>query len=161
MDIHEKFVFTQPIDSLFKAFGNKAGVEKKYTALGRRNINIESCKLTKDTLNLKVTQETPLDAPAALKKFLGDWTESTQEENWTGTPGKEYKGDLNIKLKGVPCTLVGGYLLYPEGKGSIFEVKLSVSCGIPLIGKKLAEFVGTAAQKQMNAEYEYNRDNIK
>lgn len=160
MDIKEKFAYTQSVDTLFKFFGDKAGIEKKQAKLGSRNVSVETCKLTKDSLELKFSKETPLDAPSALKKFLGDWQAATQEESWTGTPGKGYKGTLKVELKGVPVKMNGSYNLTGDGSGSVLEVNMEVKCGIPLIGGKLADFVGKTAKESMQAEYDYNKANI-
>lgn len=160
MDIKEKFAYTQSVDDLMKFFGDKAAVEKKQTSLGSRNVSVDSCKLTKDSFEMKLSKESPLDAPSALKKFLGDWQAATQEESWTGS-SKGWKGTFKIELKGVPVKMPGTYNLTPSGTGSVLEVNLSVTCGIPLIGGKLADFVGKTAKEEMQKEYEYNKSTIK
>lgn len=161
MDIKEKFAYTQSVDAVFKFFGDKAAIEKKQAKLGARNVNIETCKSTKDSLELKFSKESPLDAPSALKKFLGEWQAATQEESWTGSAAKGYKGTLKIDLKGVPVKMSGTYSLVAEGSGSMLEVTMSITCGIPLIGGKLADFIGKTAKEEMQKEYDYNKSALK
>jgi hypothetical protein len=160
VDIKEKLAFAHPVDVVFKFFSDKAAIETKQTKLGNRNVNV-TCNATDSSMDLTLKKETPLDAPAALKKFLGEWNEATVTEKWSGTPGKEYTGTLNVELKGVPVKINGTYHLKPEGKGSVLDMTMTVKCGIPLIGGKLADFVGKASQDQIKAEYEYNKANIK
>jgi hypothetical protein len=156
MEIKENFVYTQSVDTVMKFFGDKAAIEVKHAKLGSRNVNVETCKLTKTSLDMKLNKETPLDVPSVLKKFLGEWQAATQEESWTGSAAKGFTGTLKVDLKGVPVKLNGTYNLTGNAKGSNLEVTLSVTCGIPLIGGKLAEFIGKTAKENMQLEYDYN-----
>ena len=159
MEVKMKHVYKQSVDVVFKAFGSKAVLEKKYAAVGARNVSVESCKLTKTALDLKFTREIPLNAPSMLKKFLGEWNTTTQEEHWTGTPGKKYESEMTVSFKGVPASIKGTMVLTGDAKGCTNIVTLTVASGIPLIGKKLAEFVGETAAGEGQKEYEYLKAN--
>ena len=63
-------VISDSIDTVFKGFGSKTVLEKKFKALGARNLEIESCKLTKSSLDVKFNREIPTTVPGLLKKFL-------------------------------------------------------------------------------------------
>ena len=135
MEVKMKHVYKQSVDVVFKAFGSKSVLEKKYAAVGARNLSVESCKLTKTALDLKFVREVPVNAPSMLKKFLGEWNTATQEEHWTGTPGKHYESEMTVNFKGVPVTVKGTMVLTGDAKGCTNVVTLSVESGIPLIGK--------------------------
>ena len=159
MEVKAKHVYKKSVDAVFATFGDKAGLEKKFQALGARNIKIESCKSTKNSLDVIMTREVPVDAPAILKKFLGEWNSARQEEHWKGTPGKSYEADLKVTFKGVPVTITGKMLLSGDAKGCVNDVTLRVESSVPLIGGKLAEFVGNSAASEAQKQYEYIRDN--
>ncbi|MBK9345409.1 MAG: DUF2505 family protein [Burkholderiales bacterium] len=73
-------------------------------------------------------------------------------------PAKGYSGDLKITFKGVPVTITSKLFLSNEGGGSVNAMTMYFESSIPLIGKKLAEFVGKVAEGEMKREYEYIRD---
>ena len=50
--------------------------------------------------------------------------------------------------------------LRSEGAGCVNDVQLEIKCGIPLIGGKLADFVGGDAGKATQAEYEFIRAHL-
>lgn len=155
MEFKLKHAYKQSVDVLFKAFGTKSVLEKKYAALGARNIEIDTCKLTKSGLTTKFTREVPTNVPGLLKKFLGEWNHVTQEEHWTGTTGKHYESSFTVSFKGVPVSISGTMVLSAEGKGCTNTVVLDVTSSVPLIGKKLAEFIGETAVAEGEKEYQY------
>ena len=160
MEIKGKHVYAQGVETVFKSFGDKAGIESRFQALGARNVQVQTCKLTQTSLDMVMSREVPVDAPAVLKKFLGEWSLVTQEEHWTGSAAKGYTGELKITLKGVPVTVTGKLFLSGNTNGCINDVTMTFEGGLPLVGKKLAEFVGSTAVTQMQKEYEFIRNSF-
>ena len=158
MEVKGRHVYKQSAETVFKSFGDRNVITNRFIAMGGRNIQIQTCKLTKTSLDLLVSREVPADVPTLLKKVLGEWNLVTQEEHWTGSPGKGYNGDLKITFKGVPVTITSKLFLSNEGGGSVNAMTMYFESSIPLIGKKLAEFVGKVAEGEMKREYEYIRD---
>jgi len=54
----------------------------------------------------------------------------------------------------------GDMALSVRDDGCVNEVRLEVRCGIPLVGGKLADFVGGDAEKAVRAEYEFIRAHL-
>ncbi len=160
MEVKAKHVYAQGVETVFKSFGDKALIANRFTALGARNIQIDSCKLTKTSMDMHMSREVPVDAPALLKKFMGEWNLATQEEHWTGSAAKGYTGELQLTLKGVPVTITGKLFLSGDAKGCVNDITMTFESSIPLVGKKLAEFVGSTAITQMQKEYEFIRDSF-
>lgn len=158
MEVKGRHVYTQSAETVFKSFGNKDVITSRFTAMGGRNIAIETCKLTKTSMDMRVSREVPSEVPTLLKKFMNEWNHATQEEHWTGSPSAGYTGDLKITIKGVPVNITAKLFLANEGSGSVNTMTMTFQSNIPLIGKKLAEFVGKAAEVEMQREYEFIRD---
>jgi hypothetical protein len=155
MEVKARHIYDQSVDVVFKKFGNKASIERKFKELGARNIHVETCKLTKTSLDLVMSREIPVNAPSLLKKFLGEWNLAHQEEHWKGIAGKSYQGNVKMTIKGVPVTITGKMVLAGDATGCINDVTLTIESGIPLLGKKLAEFVGQTSVTEMQREYEH------
>jgi hypothetical protein len=158
MEVKARHVYSQSAETVFKSFGNKEVIANRFIAMGGRSIQIETCKLTKTSMDMRVSREVPSEVPVLLKKVMNEWNHATQEEHWTGSPNKGYTGDLKITIKGVPVTITAKLFLENEGGGSVNTMTFSFVSGIPFIGKKLAEFVGKAAEIEMQREYEFIRD---
>lgn len=154
MEVKVRHIYDQPVDAVFTKLGNKASVERKYKDLGARNIKVEKCKLTKTSLEIVISREVPANVPPLLKKFIAEWNVAHQEERWTGIAGKSYQGDVKISIKGVPVTITGKMVLASKDKGCVNDVTLTIESGIPLIGKKLAEFVGQNSATELQRQYE-------
>lgn len=154
MEVRDKHSYAQDVDTLFKHFCDATQVQSKHEALGARNINLVKFESTDSTLNVIIEREVPADVPKAMKKFLSDWNQIKQVESWSGTPGEGYHCDISIEISGVPVTIAGTMDLTSEGAGCSNSVCLDISCGIPLVGKKLAELVASQSKTSMREEYE-------
>lgn len=154
MEIHGTHHYDHSLETVFKCFGDKDATIRRFTALGSRNINIETLKQTKTSMDMVIHREDPVDAPTVLKKIFGEWSTVTQEEHWKGSVAKGYSGELKFVIKGVPLTITGHFTLQGDSKSCVNEITMKFESNIPLIGKKLAEFVATQAKAQMQKEYE-------
>ena len=154
MEVRDQHSYTQDVDTVFKHFCDSEKVQSKHQALGARNINLAQFDASETSLNVIIEREVPADVPKAMKKFLSDWNMVKQTEAWTGTPGKGYTCNIEVDIHGVPVTIKGTMELVPEGEGCLNNVYLEIKCGIPLVGKKLADLVGGQSKKSMREEYQ-------
>ena len=154
MEVRDQHSYTQDVDTVFKHFCDSEKVQSKHQALGARNIKLAQFDANETSLNVIIEREVPADVPKAMKKFLGDWNLVRQTETWTGTPGDGYNCKIVIDIHGVPVTIEGSMELKPEGEGCVNSVYLEIKCGIPLVGKKLADLVGGQSRKSMREEYQ-------
>lgn len=153
MEVRAAHTYNQNVDTLFKHFADQEKVLSKHQALGARDIEVIKFEASDTSLDVIISREVPADVPGAMKKFLGEWNTVKQTESWSGTPGKGYKCNISIDLDGVPVTIKGTMELSADGEGCVNNVCLDVTCGIPLVGKKLAEFVGKQSKESMELEY--------
>jgi hypothetical protein len=160
MKINAKHRYNCSIDELYEHFTNKKYYLAKFKACGARNVKIEEAAQTDEGFVVVSQREVPADVPGVLKSFLGEWNTITQTENWDGDPGDEYYNDFEIAAEGVPVEMTGTMNLMPDGDGCINDIEIEISCAIPLVGKKLAQFVASDTEKTLAAEYEFTREHI-
>lgn len=158
MEVTARHFYNANVDAVFACFGNADKIKAKLEALGARDVNVNQCDLSAHVLKLDITREVPSDAPGMMKKFLSDWNIVHQTESWTGKPGESYSGKFSIDLKGVPVTIEGTCELQPYDDGAINNVTIKIECGIPLVGKKLAELVAQNCKESMEKEYQFLKD---
>jgi hypothetical protein len=132
----------------------------KYEGIGARNVEVLECAGSEGRYTVKVKREVPADVPSLLKKFLNPWNTIVQSETWEGKAGGPYRCKLAVEIAGVPVGMGGEMELRSQDGGCVNDVRLEVKCGIPLIGGKLADFVGGDAEKATQAEYEFIRAHL-
>lgn len=153
--------YTCDMDELFSHFCKPDFYKKKFKACGARNIKVLESAQDGDAFSITTEREVRADVPGVLKSFLGEWNTLTQTESWEGEAGDEYYSELEISSAGAPVTIEGGMVLTPDGDGCINEIDIEIRCSIPLVGKKLEQFVAADTEKTLAAEYEYIRKLIK
>lgn len=155
MEVKGLHHYTKGVESVFKFFSEPAAVAAKYAGVGARNVEVLEASESGGVHTVKVRREVPADVPGLLQKFLGAWNKVMQTEQWRTAAGGARTCDLKVDIVGVPVGVTGTMHLRPEGGGCVNDVRLNVTCGIPLVGKKLAEFVAGDIKKAMDAEYAY------
>lgn len=160
MKIKALHQYSRDVDTVFGLFHDPAFMKTKYEGIGARNVQVPECSGSDGRYTVKIKREVPADVPALLKKFLNPWNTLVQSESWSGTAGGPYRCSFEIDIAGVPVTMKGAMELRAEGSGCVNDVTLEVKCGIPLVGGKLADFVGGDAEKPMQAEYAFIRAHL-
>ena len=152
--------YPHDVETVFGLFHDPDFMKAKYLGIGGRNVEVLECAGSEGSYTVKVKREVPADVPGLLKKFLNPWNSVVQSERWEGKSGGPWRCALEIDIAGVPVSIKGAMELRTEGGGCVNDVQLEVKCGIPLIGGKLADFVGGDAEKATQAEYEFIRAHL-
>ena len=157
MKIKALHQYSRDVDTVFGLFHDPAFMKTKYEGIGARNVQVPECSGSDGRYTVKIKREVPADVPALLKKFLNPWNSIVQSEKWEGKAGGPYRCQFGIDIAGVPVNIKGIMEIRTQGEGCVNDVQLEVKCGIPLVGGKLADFVGSDAEKSTQAEYEFIR----
>ena len=160
MKIKALHQYARDVDTVFGLFHDPDFMKVKYQGIGARNVEVLECAGSEGRYTIKVKREVPADVPSLLKKFLNPWNTIVQNETWEGKPGGPFRCKLAVEIAGVPVGMSGDMELRTQDSGCINDVRLEVKCGIPLIGGKLADFVGSDAEKATQAEYEFIRAHL-
>ena len=155
MEVKDLHQYRKDVEEVFKFFSEPDTIQAKYEGIGARNIKILECSESGGSYLVKIEREVPSDVPGILQKFLGAWNKVVQTEQWQLQEDGIRTCDLKVDIVGVPVNVSGAMTLRPEGEGCVNDVRLTVSCSIPLVGKKLAEFVAGDTKKSMDAEHAY------
>ena len=155
MKIRRDHQYAHGTDVLFALFTDAGEIEAKQEALDARNIRIEECEKDEDGATVRFVRELPAEVPGMLKKFLQPWNTVTQSEQWSDAGDDTYTADLTIEIANVPVTISGTLELVPTEDGCVNYIRMSVDCGIPFVGKTLAEFVMKDCKRIIADEYKY------
>jgi len=78
----------------------------------------------------------------------------TQTDVWSAADSKGRRsGTFAVESKGAPVRLHGTLQLVPRGaKGCTNTIDVTVECGVPLIGGKIADFVAGDTRRALDHE---------
>ncbi len=155
MKISEDHAYAHSTESLYAMFTDAKAIKAKQKALGAREIEVLDCDTDDEGAVVRFVRELPAEVPGILSKFLQPWNRVEQSEEWRVCDDDIYECELDIDIANVPVSVEGTLALKPTDEGCVNEVRLVVDCGIPFVGKALAEFVGADCRRLVNEEYEY------
>ncbi|HUR41279.1 MAG TPA: DUF2505 domain-containing protein [Verrucomicrobiae bacterium] len=160
MDFTEKHTFDKPVATVLKMFSDRSYFEKKYQALGYRNIEVLEHVTDARRFSIKVrydaSSSTPL--PDFARKFIGETNSVTQTDSWDLD---KRTGRLEAEIKGVPVKIRADMKLVSEGAGSCNALRWTLSCGIPLLGGKLEQIVARDIQARAGSDLARSREILK
>ena len=160
MKIRRDHAYSNSTHAVFALFTAPNEIKAKQEALGARNIRIVECESDSRGTTVRFARELPADVPGILSRFLQPWNSVEQSEVWRICEDDRYECDLEIDVANVPVTVSGTLELQPEGDGCVNQVRLNVECGIPFVGKTLAEFIAADCKRLIALEYDYISDRV-
>jgi hypothetical protein len=146
--------YAQDVETLFRAFITPDDIVRRYEGMGARGVEVRECKERSGGWRVVVRREMPAEVPSALKRFVQPWNEVVQTDEWK-SQGAERVARLTADVKGVPVNISGRIALRARDGGSEIDVALEVGSGIPLIGRKLAQFVGENVERTLDQERDF------
>jgi hypothetical protein len=160
MKILQDHEYAHSTEAVFALFTNADEIMAKQEALGARNIRIEECETYADGAVATFVRELSAEVPGILSKFLQPWNTVEQTEQWRNCGDGVYAADLAIDIANVPVTVFGTLELEPVKGGCVNHVCVEIQCGIPFVGKTLAEFVAMDCERLISDEYDYISDRL-
>src|SRR5689334_6459152 len=160
MQFNDKHSFDKPAATVLKMFSDKAYFERKYKELGFKDIQVLEHSSDGKKFRIKVRYAAPNSAPVPdfAKKFLGETNLVTQTDTWDL---EKKTGRLEAEIKGVPVKVGADMKLADEGAGSSNTLKWNLSCGIPLLGGKLEQIIGSDIQSKAKTDIAKSREILK
>lgn len=155
MKIRRDHQYAHSTDAVFAMFTDAKEIKAKQKALGARKIRLEECESDEAGAVVRFVREMPADVPGMLSKFLKPWNTVEQSEQWRRCDDDVYKATLDIDIANVPVNISGTLELEPTDDGCVNHVRVSVDCGIPFVGKTLAEFVAKDCKRIIADEYDF------
>jgi hypothetical protein len=158
MNVHSTHTYAASPDAVLAMMTDPDVLTLKYTALGHRDITILEHTVDGGAVTVHSRRNVPMDVPGFAKRFLSPMNSVEQHDRWK-PPSRDGSrtGSWKVNAKGVPVS-VGGTLRITPGtkKTTVVEITGEVSSSIPLVGGKLANFIGGDVQRTLAAEEAFN-----
>ena len=155
--------YQHPVDEVFAALTDFEAVKSKYEAIGQGEVQLVRCDRGDDgSVTLVTTRVVPLELPGFAKKVLSPKQHVTQTDVWSAADSKGRRsGTFAVESKGAPVRLHGTLQLAPRGsKGSTNTIDVTVQCGVPLIGGKIADLVANDTRRALDHEQTWMSEHL-
>lgn len=141
MELTETHHFDERADAVIDVFATEEAVRARYEGMGHREVEVQRVDRGDGTLTVTSRRVVEVDLPGFARKVLAPTNTMTQTDTWVkGTDG--WSGTFAVEVAGAPVQLSGTMRLLDAGGGADYTVTLSMSVKVPLVGGKIADWVG-------------------
>jgi hypothetical protein len=154
MKVASTHTYSAAADTVFGVMTSPDVMVAKYTALGHLDVRVVEHRVESGIISIRTRRGVPMDVPGFAKRFFSQVTVIEQHDEWDPVlPDGSRCGIWQVTARGVPVTVGGQLRLSPTPEGTtIVEVTGEVVCPMPLVGSKIAAFVGDDVERTMRAE---------
>lgn len=158
MKVASTHQYAAPPDVVFAMMTTPEVLTEKYTALGHHDVHILEHTDDGGEVSVRSRRSVPMEVPGFAKKFLSPTNSVEQRDHWQPPAADGSRtGTWEVQAKGVPVSAGGALRLAPgAGRTTTVEITGEVKCSVPLLGGKLATFVGGDVQRTLDAEEQFN-----
>lgn len=158
MKVTSRHTYSASPAAVFAAMTMPDALIEKYTALGHQDVTIVERTESAGVVRVISRRKVPMEVPGFAKRFLNPLNTVEQTDEWQPATAKgERHGTWKVAASGVPVSVGGTLHLVAAPKGrTVVEIAGDVSCSIPLLGGKLAGYVGADVERTMRAEEAFN-----
>ncbi|MGB8857727.1 MAG: DUF2505 domain-containing protein [Ilumatobacteraceae bacterium] len=145
-------------DVVFAMMTTPAVLTEKYAALGHKDMKMLEHSDVDGEVSVRSRRSVPMEVPGFAKRFLSPMNSVEQRDHWHAPDADRVRvGTWEVQAKGVPVSAGGTLRLAPgPGRTTIVEIVGEVKSSVPLLGGKLASFVGADVQRTLEAEEAFN-----
>jgi hypothetical protein len=153
--------YTHSPDEVLAALTDFDVMKAKYEALGHTEVSLVERTEHEGAVTVTTKRTVPLDVPGFAKKVLKPTNTVIQTDAWEAPDANGVRhGHFTVEAKGVPVTVGGALTLAPAGEGAEQTIDLTVTCKVPLIGGKIADFVGGDARKAVDHDGTFTKQHL-
>ena len=147
--------YAASVEEVVAVLTDFASMREKYESLGQSGVElVERDEAEDGSVTVTTRRVVPLELPGFASKFLSPRQTVIQTDTWSAADVHGVRtGTFAVQAKGAPVKVSGTMRLEPDGpRGCVDEMSINVECKVPLVGGKLADFVGGDTRKAVDHE---------
>ena len=157
MEINGSHVYPVPVDAVIAMLQDKWATVDKYESMGHRDVEILEFASDDKMLRIVSSRVVDVELPGFAKRALKPTNTMIQTDEWRPQGDGSWSGTFGVDVKGAPVRISGTMRLAPVAEGSRHDVVLDLQVKVPLIGGKIADWVGKKdVQRTLDAEFAFN-----
>ncbi len=141
MELSERHHFAAPADAVIDVLATEEAVRARYEGMGHRDVEVQRVDRGDGSLTVVSRRVVEVDLPGFARRVLQPTNTMTQTDAWTEDPDG-WTGTFDVDVAGAPVQLSGRMRLVDAGSGSDYTVTLTMTVKVPLVGGKIADWVG-------------------
>jgi hypothetical protein len=162
MRIEGSHVYPVPVDAVIAMLRDETATVDKYESMGHRDVQIVECTADDEALRLVSSRLVDVELPGFAKKALKPTNTMKQTDEWHRQPDGSWSGTFDVDVQGAPVHISGTMELAADSDGARHAVTLDLQVKIPIIGGKIADWVGkNDAQRTLDAEFAFNDQRLR
>ena len=154
-----KFSFPVGIEEIYALLTDPDFLVDRNIALGDVESECEA-EETASGILIKMNRTRELDMPAFLSSVLGGNPIFHTEEQWR-TVWDRYGGSSKTTVGSHPGTVHTTFTLYPDETGCVYEISHDAKMNIPLVGRKVEQYIVKKAAEDLKKEMDYLRSELR
>ena len=154
-----KYRFDSDVQTVFELLTDPDYLVQRSIDMGEASADCEVSDVGEDETQVEITREVEQELPAFLAKLFSPSQIVSQSECWKRC-GEKFVGNYDIQIQGQPVQVHSSFKLEPNGEGCEYSVDHHVSVKIPVIGKKVGEFVQAQTEDGIMRQLEHAREQL-
>ncbi|TNF36711.1 MAG: DUF2505 domain-containing protein [Gammaproteobacteria bacterium] len=148
-----RFEFSHDVETVYSLMTDPQFLVDRSLALGELSAD---CEVEEDDESATVTmsREVKRDLPAFLAKLFNPVQSMHMTEEWQRVDDG-FSGHYHIDVQGQPVTIDAEFTLKPGKKGCIYTIDYTCKARIPMVGRKVEQFIIDQAKTGVTAEMAY------
>lgn len=130
----------------------------RYNIQEVNDYHFEQCEQTEAGFVVQIKRSMAIKTdkiPSFARRFVGDTAELSTTFTWNNQGESPYQGRYNVVMAGAPVTITGDVSIHAGTAHSCEQhVALTISCSVPLVGKKLAALLAQRVEKVLEEDYQ-------
>jgi hypothetical protein len=150
----ENHVFAAPVEAVVARWTDADFLTGMMQDQGSREISVTVEHLSSDQIQVAITRQVPVDAPAMIRAVIGSWLDLTQRDVWTRAADGSWSAVRDAKPKGLSAegqcllTLVGN----ADG-GTTCAAIVSVQSRAPMVAAMVESLMLEDSTKLLRQEF--------
>lgn len=158
MRLHTRHEYAADPADVFAMLTDEAFLRAKLQARGDTEVEVTECGPTAGGFRIVTRRTVALDVPGFAKRIVRPTNTVIQTDSWSAPDADGNRtGTWRVEARGVPVTMAGTMTLGRASGGSVEDIDGEVGCSIPIIGGRIAAFVGGTAQANLADEHDFAR----
>jgi hypothetical protein len=153
MKVASTHTYAAPPDAVFAVMTSPAVMVAKYEALGHLDVKIIEHDVRAGIVSVRSRRGVRLDVPVFAKRFFDPVNLVDQHDEWDPPLADGSRtGIWQVVARGVPVTTGGQLRLSPTDGGTLVEIAGEVTCPMPIVGGRIANFIAADVERTLHEE---------
>jgi hypothetical protein len=152
---HLTINYTQDVDTVYQFVTDPESIKKRCEASGERNVRIE-VEEAGGTKVITATREIDSDLPGFAKKLFNATNTIIERREWRNA-GEKKTCKSHIDVVGTPGKIDSNVTISASGSGCTYDIEFEATAKVPLIRRKLEQFIAKTTAEGMRDEHDYNQ----